>query len=71
VSLKTLMFFAHPYLEILFLKKHSLFKMTEIKQKHNLFNKRANSQLGKFDPANMYSLHDPHDLNHIHGHRRY
>jgi len=43
----------------------------EIKQNDNLINKHTNSQLSKFDPTNMYSLHDSHDLNHIHGLRKY
>ncbi|XP_022160395.1 uncharacterized protein LOC111026601 isoform X2 [Myzus persicae] len=40
---------------------------TEVKQSEPSFNKCTNSQFSTHDSINVYSLHDPFDLNHIHG----
>jgi len=44
---------------------------TEVKQSEHSFNKCINSQFSTHDSVNLYSLHDPFDLNHIHGLRKY
>lgn len=40
---------------------------TDIKQSEHSFNKCRNSQSSIHDSVNLYSLHDPYDVNHIHG----
>ncbi|XP_060873425.1 uncharacterized protein LOC132947205 isoform X2 [Metopolophium dirhodum] len=40
---------------------------TEVKQSEHLFNKGSNSQFSTDDSVNLRSLHDPSDLNNIHG----
>lgn len=44
---------------------------TDIKQSEHSFNKCRNSQSSIHDSVNLYSLHDPYDVNHIHGLRKY
>lgn len=44
---------------------------TEVKQSAHSFNKCNNNKFTTHDSVNLYSLHDPFDLNHIHGLRKY
>lgn len=52
-------------------KKYFVQNNSEVKQNEQLLNKCTNSQFSTCDSANLYSLHDPYDLNHIHGLRKY
>lgn len=51
-------------------KPYSIQSDSEVKENY-LLNKCTNSQISTCDSANLYSLHDPYDLNHIHGLRKY
>jgi len=51
--------------------KHPQFKITDTKQNNNLLKKCTKNQFNIFNAKNVYSLHDPYDLNHIHGLRKY
>ncbi|XP_025205524.1 uncharacterized protein LOC112601880 [Melanaphis sacchari] len=48
-------------------KAYTIENNTDIKQSEHSFNKCRNSQSSMHDSVNLYSLHDPYDLNHIHG----
>ncbi|XP_060840763.1 uncharacterized protein LOC132921642 isoform X1 [Rhopalosiphum padi] len=48
-------------------KTYTIENNTDIKQSENSFNKYRNSQSSMHDSINLYSLHDPYDINHIHG----
>lgn len=52
-------------------KTYTIENNTDIKQSENSFNKYRNSQSSMHDSINLYSLHDPYDINHIHGLRKY
>jgi len=43
---------------------------SEIKQNDDM-KKYNSSQFNTHNPGNLHSLHDPYDLNHIHGHIKY
>jgi len=51
-------------------KTNTIKNDTEVKQSEHSFNKCSNNQFSKRDSVNLYSLHDPFDLNHIHGLRK-
>lgn len=40
------------------------------RQKNHLINTSTNSQFDMYDLTNLYSLHDPFDLNHLQGLRK-
>lgn len=51
-------------------KTYTIENDTEVTQSVQSFNKTTNKQLSIHGSENVYSLHDPFDLNHIHGLRK-
>jgi len=51
-------------------KTNTIKNDTEVKQSEHSFNKCSNNQFSTRDSVNLYSLHDPFDLNLIHGLRK-
>lgn len=52
-------------------KTNSIQSCTEFKHEPLCIDSPPINRLITYDSGDMYSLHDPHDLNHIHGLRKY